>query len=74
VYRSAGMDPEIRQRVLSFLQERGLRRTSQREAIIEAALDTTGDGLPDASTVGGVWGIAGVGVGDGADDLRPQLQ
>ncbi len=41
MYRFAGMDSEIRQKVLSFLQERGLRRTSQREAIIEAALDTT---------------------------------
>jgi Fur family ferric uptake transcriptional regulator len=34
------MDPQIRARIYCFLAEKGLRRTAQRDAIIEAALGT----------------------------------
>ena len=34
------MDPEIRTRIYDFLTERGLRKTAQRDAIIEAAFST----------------------------------
>ena len=35
------MDPGLRQRIYEFLESKGLRRTSQRDAIIEAAFSTT---------------------------------
>ncbi len=35
------MEPRVRQTVYDFLAQRGLRRTSQRDAIIEAAFGTT---------------------------------
>jgi Fur family ferric uptake transcriptional regulator len=35
------MRPGIRERILAFLADKGLRRTMQREAIIEAAFGTT---------------------------------
>lgn len=35
------MDAAVRQRIYEFLAERGLRKTSQRDAIIEAAFSTT---------------------------------
>jgi Fur family ferric uptake transcriptional regulator len=35
------MDATVRQRIYAFLEERGLRKTSQRDAIIEAAFGTT---------------------------------
>jgi Fur family ferric uptake transcriptional regulator len=34
------MDPEIRTRIYDFLTEKGLRKTAQRDAIIEAAFST----------------------------------
>ena len=34
------MDPEIRTRIYEFLAEKGLRKTAQRDAIIEAAFST----------------------------------
>jgi len=34
------MDPEIRTRIYDFLAEKGLRKTAQRDAIIEAAFST----------------------------------
>jgi Fur family ferric uptake transcriptional regulator len=34
------MDPEIRSRIYAFLSEKGLRKTAQRDAIIEAAFST----------------------------------
>jgi Fur family ferric uptake transcriptional regulator len=34
------MDPEIRTRIYGFLAEKGLRKTAQRDAIIEAAFST----------------------------------
>jgi Fur family ferric uptake transcriptional regulator len=34
------MDPEIRERIYSFLARKGLRKTAQRDAIIEAAFST----------------------------------
>lgn len=35
------MDPGVRQRIYDFLQNKGLRKTTQRDAIIEAAFNTT---------------------------------
>ena len=35
------MDATVRQRIYAFLEQRGLRKTSQRDAIIEAAFGTT---------------------------------
>ena len=35
------MDPGLRQRIYGFLESKGLRKTSQRDAIIEAAFSTT---------------------------------
>jgi len=35
------MDAEIRERIYAFLSSQGLRRTAQRDAIIDAAFDTT---------------------------------
>jgi Fur family ferric uptake transcriptional regulator len=35
------MDAEIRKRVYDFIQARGLRKTAQRDAIVEAAFSTT---------------------------------
>ena len=35
------MDAEIRKRVYDFIQARGLRKTVQRDAIVEAAFGTT---------------------------------
>ena len=35
------MDPAVRQRIYDFIQEKGLRKTGQRDAIIEAAFGTT---------------------------------
>jgi len=34
------MDPSIRQKIYEFLQNKGLRKTSQRDAIIDAAFTT----------------------------------
>jgi len=34
------MDPEIRTRIYDFLAEKGLRKTAQRDAIIQAAFST----------------------------------
>jgi Fur family ferric uptake transcriptional regulator len=34
------MDPSIRQKIYEFLQNKGLRKTSQRDAIIDAAFST----------------------------------
>src|ERR1700677_751163 len=34
------MDPAIRERIYNFLTEKGLRKTAQRDAIIEAAFST----------------------------------
>jgi Fur family ferric uptake transcriptional regulator len=35
------MDPALRERIYDFIEQRGLRRTAQREAIINAAFETT---------------------------------
>jgi Fur family transcriptional regulator, ferric uptake regulator len=35
------MDPSVRERIYEFLAGKGLRKTSQRDAIIEAAFSTT---------------------------------
>jgi len=35
------MDPGVRQRIYEYIEQKGLRRTSQREAIIMAAFSTT---------------------------------
>jgi Fur family ferric uptake transcriptional regulator len=35
------MDPAIRQRIYDFIEAKGLRKTGQRDAIIEAAFSTT---------------------------------
>jgi Fur family transcriptional regulator, ferric uptake regulator len=35
------MDAAIRQRIYDFIEEKGLRKTTQRDAIIEAAFSTT---------------------------------
>jgi len=35
------MDPGLHQRIYEFLESKGLRKTSQRDAIIEAAFSTT---------------------------------
>ena len=44
-FRAAGilrsMEPEVRQRIYDFLAQKGLRKTTQRDAIIEAAFSTT---------------------------------
>ena len=35
------MDPGVRQRIYDYLEQKGLRKTTQRDAIIEAAFSTT---------------------------------
>ena len=35
------MDPGVRQRIYEFIEQKGLRKTGQRDAIIEAAFSTT---------------------------------
>lgn len=35
------MDPAVRQRIYDFIEAKGLRKTGQRDAIIEAAFSTT---------------------------------
>jgi Fur family ferric uptake transcriptional regulator len=35
------MQPEVRQRIYEFIEQKGLRKTAQRDAIIEAAFSTT---------------------------------
>ncbi|HEX8310100.1 MAG TPA: transcriptional repressor, partial [Chthoniobacteraceae bacterium] len=35
------MDPGVRQRIYEFIEKKGLRKTGQRDAIIEAAFSTT---------------------------------
>ena len=35
------MDPGVRQRIYDYIEQKGLRKTSQRDAIIEAAFSTT---------------------------------
>ncbi len=35
------MDPAVRQRIYEFIEQKGLRKTGQRDAIIEAAFSTT---------------------------------
>ncbi|MDQ3624345.1 MAG: transcriptional repressor [Verrucomicrobiota bacterium] len=35
------MDPGVRQRIYEYIEQKGLRKTTQREAIIEAAFSTT---------------------------------
>ena len=35
------MNPGVRQRIYEFIEQKGLRKTSQRDAIIEAAFSTT---------------------------------
>lgn len=38
---SGQMDPGVRQRIYDYIEEKGLRKTTQRDAIIEAAFSTT---------------------------------
>ena len=40
-HNAAHMDPGLHQRIYQFLESKGLRKTSQRDAIIEAAFSTT---------------------------------